>query len=51
MWFYFVTYCMYVYVRYVRSLASVSGRFRGYVNQTQSSGIRTVSAIVPLFQF
>ena len=50
---------MYMYLIYVRrSLAAVGCRFRGYINPTRSSGIRTVSVNVnsnestgPLFQF
>ena len=48
--FYNIVY-MHMYVRYVRrSLAAVSGRFHGYVNQIGSSSIRTVSATVPTNQ-
>ena len=40
-----------MYVRYVRSsLATVGGRFHGYANPTRSSGILTVSVIVPTNQ-
>ena len=56
----FVCNVVYVYVRYVRNLATVGCRFQGEVNPTRSSGIRTdtVSVTVnsiestgPLYQF